>query len=159
MRCPNVRPQHSERRRSYLHFASQIKTLYANLLARCFERIRDHKRQFKGLISVQTWVALRDITLRQCRLRHARLHSQADQGERPLPRPLDLLPRVPVAAHSPFSHFPLAQALFLPQIFPSFGSGEVTEWPNVLAWKVSVPHKGTGGSNPPLSAIKLSLTC
>ncbi len=26
------------------------------------------------------------------------------------------------------------------------------EWSNGLAWKVSVPQKGTGGSNPPLSA-------
>ena len=32
-------------------------------------------------------------------------------------------------------------------------TGEVTEWSKVLAWKVSVPHKGTGGSNPFLSAI------
>jgi hypothetical protein len=30
--------------------------------------------------------------------------------------------------------------------------GGVTEWPIVLAWKASVP-KGTGGSNPPPSAI------
>lgn len=29
---------------------------------------------------------------------------------------------------------------------------EVTEWSKVLAWKVSVPQKGTGGSNPFLSA-------
>ena len=32
--------------------------------------------------------------------------------------------------------------------------GEVTEWSKVLAWKVSVPHKGTGGSNPFLSAYQ-----
>ncbi len=32
------------------------------------------------------------------------------------------------------------------------GNGEVTEWSKVLAWKVSVPQKGTGGSNPFLSA-------
>lgn len=31
-------------------------------------------------------------------------------------------------------------------------AGELTEWPNVLAWKASVPQ-GTGGSNPSLSAI------
>ena len=30
--------------------------------------------------------------------------------------------------------------------------GEVTEWSMVLAWKVSVPQKGTMGSNPILSA-------
>lgn len=30
--------------------------------------------------------------------------------------------------------------------------GEVTEWSKVLAWKVSVPQKGTKGSNPFLSA-------
>ncbi len=32
-------------------------------------------------------------------------------------------------------------------------SGEVAEWLKVLAWKVSVPHKGTAGSNPALSAV------
>jgi hypothetical protein len=26
------------------------------------------------------------------------------------------------------------------------------EWLNWLAWKASIPHKGIGGSNPPLSA-------
>ena len=31
-------------------------------------------------------------------------------------------------------------------------NGEVAEWLKVLAWKVSVPHKGTAGSNPALSA-------
>lgn len=35
---------------------------------------------------------------------------------------------------------------------PYMGLGEVTEWSKVLAWKVSVPHKGTKGSNPFLSA-------
>ena len=30
--------------------------------------------------------------------------------------------------------------------------GEVTEWLKEPAWKASVPQKGTGGSNPPLSA-------
>ena len=30
--------------------------------------------------------------------------------------------------------------------------GEVPEWPNGLAWKASVPQKGTEGSNPSLSA-------
>jgi hypothetical protein len=30
---------------------------------------------------------------------------------------------------------------------------EVAEWLKVLAWKASVPHKGTGGSNPFLSAF------
>ena len=30
---------------------------------------------------------------------------------------------------------------------------EVAEWLKVLAWKASVPHKGTGGSNPFLSAL------
>ncbi len=33
---------------------------------------------------------------------------------------------------------------------------EVTEWLKVLAWKVSVPQKGTGGSNPFLSALNLT---
>ena len=33
--------------------------------------------------------------------------------------------------------------------------GEVTEWSKVLAWKVSVPQKGTKGSNPFLSAHQL----
>ncbi len=28
----------------------------------------------------------------------------------------------------------------------------MTEWLKVLAWKVSVPQKGTGGSNPSHSA-------
>lgn len=32
-------------------------------------------------------------------------------------------------------------------------SGEVAEWLKVLAWKASVPHKGTAGSNPALSAV------
>ena len=36
-------------------------------------------------------------------------------------------------------------------------SGEVTEWSKVLAWKVSVPQKGTGGSNPFLSARFIEL--
>lgn len=36
--------------------------------------------------------------------------------------------------------------------------GEVTEWSKVLAWKVSVPQKGTGGSNPFLSAEDIALT-
>ncbi len=35
-------------------------------------------------------------------------------------------------------------------------SGEVAEWLKVLAWKVSVPHKGTAGSNPALSAVSQS---
>ena len=30
--------------------------------------------------------------------------------------------------------------------------GEMQEWFNWPAWKACVPHKGTGGSNPPLSA-------
>ncbi len=30
--------------------------------------------------------------------------------------------------------------------------GEMQEWFNWPAWKASVPQKGTGGSNPPLSA-------
>ncbi len=30
--------------------------------------------------------------------------------------------------------------------------GEMQEWFNWLAWKASIPHKGIGGSNPPLSA-------
>jgi hypothetical protein len=30
--------------------------------------------------------------------------------------------------------------------------GEVTEWLKVHAWKACVPQKGTGGSNPFLSA-------
>ena len=34
--------------------------------------------------------------------------------------------------------------------------GEVAEWPNVRDWKSRVPHKGTEGSNPSLSAIYLS---
>lgn len=33
--------------------------------------------------------------------------------------------------------------------------GEVPEWSNGLDWKSSVLQKGTGGSNPPLSAIKV----
>ncbi len=33
--------------------------------------------------------------------------------------------------------------------------GEVAERSKVLAWKASVPHKGTGGSNPFLSAQAL----
>ena len=31
-------------------------------------------------------------------------------------------------------------------------SGEMQEWFNWHAWKACVPQKGTGGSNPPLSA-------
>ncbi len=30
--------------------------------------------------------------------------------------------------------------------------GEMQEWFNWHAWKACVPQKGTGGSNPPLSA-------
>ena len=30
--------------------------------------------------------------------------------------------------------------------------GEMQEWLNWHAWKACVPQKGTGGSNPPLSA-------
>ena len=30
--------------------------------------------------------------------------------------------------------------------------GEMQEWLNWLAWKASIPLKGIGGSNPPLSA-------
>ena len=33
-------------------------------------------------------------------------------------------------------------------------SGEMQEWLNWHAWKACVPQKGTGGSNPPLSAMK-----
>ena len=33
--------------------------------------------------------------------------------------------------------------------------GEVTEWPKVYDWKSYVPHKGTAGSNPALSATFL----
>ena len=32
-------------------------------------------------------------------------------------------------------------------------SGEMQEWLNWHAWKACVPQKGTGGSNPPLSAF------
>ena len=35
--------------------------------------------------------------------------------------------------------------------------GEVQEWLNWHAWKACVPQKGTGGSNPPLSARESSL--
>ena len=31
-------------------------------------------------------------------------------------------------------------------------NGEVTEWFKERAWKVRMPQKGIGGSNPPLSA-------
>jgi hypothetical protein len=33
------------------------------------------------------------------------------------------------------------------------GKGEMQEWFNWHAWKACVPQKGTGGSNPPLSAV------
>ncbi len=42
--------------------------------------------------------------------------------------------------------------LFVLLVSIRLASGEVTEWSKVLAWKVSVPQKGTGGSNPFLSA-------
>lgn len=42
--------------------------------------------------------------------------------------------------------------LFVLPVRQRLYKGEVTEWSKVLAWKVSVPQKGTGGSNPFLSA-------
>jgi hypothetical protein len=35
--------------------------------------------------------------------------------------------------------------------------GEMAEWLKAHAWKVCVPQKGTAGSNPALSATKISL--
>ena len=34
----------------------------------------------------------------------------------------------------------------------SLGQGEMSEWFKERAWKVRIPQKGIGGSNPPLSA-------
>ena len=36
----------------------------------------------------------------------------------------------------------------------SLGQGEMSEWFKERAWKVRIPQKGIGGSNPPLSAKK-----
>ena len=50
------------------------------------------------------------------------------------------------------------QKLNLHSLFPEFtifaplNYGEMSEWLKELAWKACVPHKGTVGSNPTLSA-------
>jgi hypothetical protein len=48
------------------------------------------------------------------------------------------------------SNFVKIFSYFAPLFFRT--KGEMQEWFNWHAWKACVPQKGTGGSNPPLSA-------